>query len=86
MKSNCLFEAIKAKIKYRDSIKLIFIPPWKNEVPCPHFMWYDKLDANVYDFHSSTPINHWWQEIWFEGEIRCRPLEVYLRWKATGRW
>lgn len=39
--SNCLFEAIKAKFKCGKQVKIIYIPSWKNEVFCPHFMWHD---------------------------------------------
>ena len=52
--SNCLIEAIKAKIKWGKQIKIIYIPSWKNEVFCPHFMWHDLTDGNLYDFHYYT--------------------------------
>ena len=45
--SNCIIEAIKAKIK-NPNIKLIVCMPWENEVFCPHVMWSDGIFD--YDF------------------------------------
>ena len=84
--SNCLIEAIKAKIKWKSQIKIIYIPPNKNDVFCPHFMWHDLVDDNIKDFHNVTwskggPCN----ETIFLGYIRVRPYSVYERWKKTNR-
>ena len=46
--SNCLIEAIKAKLKDWKHVKLTFVSPFHNEVFCPHILWSDgKYD---YDF------------------------------------
>ena len=84
--SNCLFEAIKAKIKYGDQIKLIFIPSWENDVNCPHMMWHDLADDNMKDFNSDGYIEKWWNLFLFKGHIRIRPYKVYERWLKTKSW
>ena len=45
--SNCLIEAIKAKIKWGKQIQLIYIPARKNDVYCPHMMWHDLADDTI---------------------------------------
>ena len=85
--SNCLIEALKAKIKHGKEIKLIFIPPWKNDVFCPHLMWHDLVDDNIKDFHGGAGyIQHWYEDFLFKGHIRCRPYKVYERWLKTKSW
>ena len=80
--SNCLIEAIKAKIKYGRGIKIIHLPARDNEIYCAHWMWHDLRDSNVYDFHSIKPNNHWWNFIIFKGCIRVRPYSVWEKWLA----
>ena len=46
--SNCLIEAIKAKLKDPKNVKITLCLPWFNEVFCPHFMWTDGVAD--YDF------------------------------------
>ena len=85
--SNCLIEAIKAKIKWGKEVKIIHIPARKNENYCPHFMWYDTLDGNIKDFtagHGYT--EKWWNFFIFKGHIRVRPYAVYERWLKTNKW
>ncbi len=69
--SNCLIEAVKAKIKDHN-VKILVTSPWKNEIFCPHFMWYD--GAYVYDFGIEELIP--WIAAWtiHKGHIRKRPL------------
>ena len=38
--SNCFFEAIKAKLR-NPNVKIMYLPAFLNEVPCPHWMWLD---------------------------------------------
>ena len=86
--SNCLVEALKAKLKWGNHVDLIFIPSWKNDgVPwVPHWMWYDRDDGNVYDFHTNKWMEHWWNCLWWKGYIRIQPLKVFNRWyKTTGK-
>lgn len=84
--SNCLIEALRAKIKYGKHVRLIFIKPWVNEIFCPHFMWHDLRDGNIYDFHCPKMLDSKWGEVWFKGYIRCRPYKVYEYWKRTKSW
>ena len=85
--SNCLFEAIKAKIKWGKQVKIIYIPSWKNEVFCPHFMWHDLATDTIKDFHAGHGyIEKWYNLFLFKGHIRCRPYSVYERWLKTNKW
>jgi len=85
--SNCLFEAIKAKIKWGKQIRIIYIPSWKNEVFCPHFMWHDLANNTIKDFHAEYGyIEKWYNLYLFKGHIRCRPYSVYERWLKKGKW
>jgi len=83
--SNCLIEVIKAKIRWGKQIRIIYIPSWKNEVFCPHFMWHDLADGNLYDFHYDGWLK-WYQRFCFKGHIGCRPYSVYERWLKTHSW
>lgn len=75
--SNCLIEAFKAKIKNPSKIKITIIPPWLNEVFCPHFLWSDgKYD---YDFGVSRRLK-WYEIFWFEGCIRRYKLGFNQKW------
>jgi hypothetical protein len=76
--SNCLIQAIKAKIKNPKKVKITYISPFKNEIFCPHFMWSDGIDD--YDFTSNT-ISKWYQEYWFKGYIRKRTLGFNEKYK-----
>lgn len=79
--SNCLIEAIKAKIKWRKQVKIIFIPD------CPHFMWHDLVANNIKDFTAKKPYEEkWWNFFIFKGHIRVRPYAVYERWMNSGKW
>lgn len=84
--SNCMIEAIRAKIKWKNQIKIIFLPPWKNDAFCCHFMWHDLADNNLKDFHNVTYMPHWWSNICFKGYIRVRPYSVYKNWLKTKEW
>jgi hypothetical protein len=85
--SNCLIEALKAKIKWGKQVKIIYIPSWKNEVFCPHFMWHDLTNDTIKDFHAEYGyVEKWYNLFWFKGHIRCRPYSVYERWLKTHSW
>lgn len=67
--SNCLIEALKAKIKHPFKVRIIYIPPKLNESRCPHFMWTDgKFD---YDFGTDDYLKC---VLVFKGRIRARAL------------
>ncbi len=81
--SNCFIEAIKAKIKYGEEIKVIHLKAKENEVYCPHWVWHDLRDNNVYDFHAPAPYHeHWWNFLLFKGSIRIRPYSIWEKWLA----
>lgn len=64
--SNCLLEAIKAKIK-NPKIKIMYLPAFLNEVPCPHWMWLD--EEGEHDFHYKGYLP-WYKWVWHKGCIR----------------
>lgn len=77
--SNCFIESIRAKIKYGDEVKIVYLKARENEIFCPHFMWI--MDDKVYDFHMPPPYkNHWWNFLFFKGYIRERPYKIWEKW------
>lgn len=78
--SNCLIEAIRAKVKNSKEIKIIHLPARDNEIYCVHFMWHDLRDNMIYDFHSINDHDYWWNFILFKGYIRKRPYKIWERW------
>ena len=85
--SNCLFEAIKAKLKCGKQVRIIYIPAKKNDVYCPHMMWHDLANDTIKDFHAEHGyIEKWYNLFCFKGHIRCRPYSVYERWLKTNSW
>lgn len=46
--SNCFIEMVKAKLK-NPKVKIMYLPAFLNEVPCPHWMWLD--EEGEHDFH-----------------------------------
>ena len=64
--SNCLLEAIKAKIK-NPKIKIMYLPAFLNEVPCPHWMWLDEEGEHDFHYKGGLP---WYKWIWHKGHIR----------------
>lgn len=81
--SNCLLEALKAKLKYRKEIKILHV---KSNDGLHHFLWHDLKDNNIYDFQQLEMVRHWFDLIWFKGQIRIRPYKVYERWLETKQW
>jgi hypothetical protein len=76
--SNCLIEALKAKIRHPFKVKITFIP--KSEKGSCHFMWSDG-EAD-YDFGVERDIK-WYEVLWFKGEIRKRSLGFNKKYKET---
>ena len=77
--SNCLLEAIKAKLRSPKKVHLTYLSPFINEVICPHWMWSDgECD---YDFGVERYLK-WYERIWFKGCIRKRELGFNAKWKA----
>ena len=81
--SNCLFEVIKAKIKDWKYIKIVHI---KSEDGLHHWMWHDLKDGNIYDFQQLDVVKHYYNLLWYKGQIRIRPYKVYKRWLKTKQW
>ena len=77
--SNCMLEAIKAKLKDWKNVKITYIPPKYNECYCPHFLWSDGI--NDYDFGIERYLK-WYERFWFKGEIRKRKLGWNKKWKS----
>lgn len=80
--SNCLIEAIKAKLKDWKHIRITFVSPFDNEVFCPHILWSDgKYD---YDFGNEgvgdQGIKNWTLH---RGHIRKRQLGFNQRYKTV---
>lgn len=81
--SNCLLEAIKAKLKYRKEIRILRV---KSNGGLHHFLWHDLRDNNIYDFEQLETVRYWRGLLWFKGRIRIRPYVVYERWLETKQW
>ena len=78
--SNCLIEALKAKLKNPRKIKITFVP--KSEKGSCHFMWSDG-EAD-YDFGVERDIK-WHEVLWFKGCIRKYCLGFNERYKEQMR-
>lgn len=87
--SNCLIEAIKAKIRHPIKIKIKYIPVRLNEVFCPHLMWHD--GEYTYDFWAYEHLKPY-QILWHKGRIRKNEYDYYDKciktlkeWKERGK-
>ena len=87
--SNCLIEAIKAKIRHPIKIKIKYIPARLNEVFCPHLMWHD--GEYTYDFWACGHLKPY-QILWHKGKIRKSEYDYYNKciktlkeWKERGK-
>ena len=82
--SNCLFEAIKTKIKHPVKTKIKYLPAHLNEVYCPHWMWHD--GEYTYDFYRQGKLK-WYQFFWHKGYIRMNEYHYYEKvLKAMKEW
>lgn len=74
MYSNCLFEAVKAKVRDPKSIRIHYIPAKFNiGYFFPHFWWED--GENAYDFKATGKTK--FQVILFKGKPRKVRLDAY---------
>lgn len=71
-RSNCLMEAIKAKLRYGKSVRIVRM---KSHDGLHHYGWYDKKSGILYDFAQSQVVKHWIQYLRFWGYIRQRGPE-----------
>lgn len=82
--SNCLIEAIKAKIRHPIKIKIKYIPARLNEVFCPHLMWHD--GEYTYDFWAYGHLKPY-QILWYKGRIRKNEYDYYDKCiKTLKKW
>lgn len=75
-KSNCLIEALKAKIRNPRKVRLTIVK--QSEAGCLHVLWSDG-EAD-YDFGTERYLNNI-QKLWFTGNIRKRRLGFNERFK-----
>lgn len=74
--SNCLVEALKAKILHPLTVKITLVT--RSEAGCPHFLWSDgRYD---YDFGTENHLNGC-EKFWFNGCIRRRKLGFNEKYK-----
>ena len=78
--SNCLFEAVKAKIKHPFMVKVTIVP--RSEANCPHFLWSD--GEYDYDFGAERRLTGA-QILLFRGYIRRRGLGFNKKYKERMR-
>lgn len=70
--SNCLFEAVKAKLKDWQNTEVKHIRSKDNLI---HFIWIDKKNGCRYDFAQVETVKYWVQLLWFKGYIRKKKLK-----------
>ena len=78
--SNCLFEAVKAKIKHPFMVKMTIVP--RSEANCPHFLWSD--GEYDYDFGVERRLTGV-QILLFRGYIRRHKLGFNKKYKERMR-
>lgn len=71
--SNCLLEAIKAKLKNWKAMKLYVIKPNKHTNSSFHIMWVNQKTDLGYDFSDCRVHTNWWKSILFKGNLRQFP-------------
>lgn len=77
--SNCLIEAVKAKLKNWENIKITYVSPFSNEVFCPHILWSD--GHADYDFGTEGKSGGILNYILYKGHIRQRKLGYNEKYK-----
>jgi len=68
--SNCLIEAIKAKLLNFRKIKIYKRGSWLEifQRKWPHFYWYHK-PSNKYYHYSQEDTLSWLQQLWYKGSV-----------------
>ena len=66
IKSNCLIEAVKAKILSPFDNKIYKNGSWLS--PWPHYYWYHKPHDKYYSYCQKDTLSLL-QQLWYEGEI-----------------
>lgn len=75
--SNCLIEALKAKIKDPKNVKILFVPKKLNGRNRIGFHCFWKIDDLIYDFKCESKVKHFWQMLLFKGYVRANSFENY---------
>ena len=73
--SNCFIEMVKAKLR-DPTIKVMYLPAFLNEVPCPHWIWLDKDGEHDFGYKGYIP---WYKWFWHKGEIRTLHRGCYKK-------
>lgn len=81
--SNCLIEAVKAKLHDWKHVKITYVSPFDNECFCPHILWSNGV--NDYDFGYEGLGDIGILREWFlhKGHIRKRELGYNQKYKET---
>lgn len=75
MYSNCLLEAIKAKIKDPKNVKIDYMPRTLNRGR-GHFLWINYKEEKVYHYHAQDT-KPFWNRPLFNGKLKVMELRVY---------
>lgn len=80
MYSNCLIEAVKAKLINPRQNKIYKRGSWLEifQKRCPHFYWYHQPDDKYYCFSPKNLNESWLNQLWYEGEI------IEFKWHIGG--
>ena len=70
--SNCLFEAIKGKLKDWKNVEVKKVRSRDNMI---HFVWINRKEKTQYDFAQVQIIKHWFQYVRFYGYIRKKKIK-----------
>lgn len=70
--SNCLIEAVKAKIKHGKKITVKHVSAFQNfkryKIFCPHFYWVDNATGKMFSFHTACKLRFpFW--LFFKGHV-----------------
>lgn len=83
--SNCMIEAVKAKVKDWKHVKITYVSPWNNLTLSPHFLWSD--GENDYDFgheNGEQGLRDWTIH---KGHIRKHELGYNQRYlRSCSKW
>lgn len=83
--SNCLIEAVKAKLKDWKNVKIIFIPKKYNSSNTCHFLWKNNTTTDVFEFVSDKEKHNTIFSAFFEkGHIIKTPWERHNRFIQIG--
>lgn len=78
--SNCLLEAVKAKLRNWKDVKIIYIPSWlnPNRKHPNHFLWINKKTNLCYEFTTLKPFNQYKLPLTFmRGCISVHSIKYY---------